>query len=108
MSTDPSVLRKISLSNILEVAENPAAAKLLENMIQKGLFLQALDEQNSWYRIHHLFREFLENRFKVSNPEQYKAAHLRAAYWYQQRHYLMEHLPCPAGRTSNAGLGSFK
>ncbi|PJG42599.1 LuxR family transcriptional regulator [Acinetobacter tandoii] len=85
-----SVLRKISLSNILEVAENPAAAKLLENMIQKGLFLQALDEQNSWYRIHHLFREFLENRFKVLNPEQYKAAHLRAAYWYQQRHYLME------------------
>ncbi|TCB36159.1 helix-turn-helix transcriptional regulator [Acinetobacter sp. ANC 4910] len=85
-----SVLRKISLSNIQEVAQNPASAKLLEQMLQTGLFLQALDEQRTWYRIQHLFREFLENRFKILDAEQYKAAHLRAAYWYQQHHYLME------------------
>lgn len=85
-----SVLRKICLSNILVVSENPASAKLLEIMIQKGLFLQALDGQNSWYRVHHLFREFLENRFKNLCLDNYKAAHLRAAHWYKKHHYLME------------------
>jgi ATP/maltotriose-dependent transcriptional regulator MalT len=85
-----SVLRKICLANISEVAQNPASAKLLELMNHKGLFLQALDEQRTWYRIHHLFREFLENRFKNINLDSYKAAHIRAAHWYQQQHYLME------------------
>ncbi|WP_322853576.1 LuxR C-terminal-related transcriptional regulator [Acinetobacter sp. ANC 4648] len=59
-------------------------------MSQKGLFLQALNEQHSWYRIHHLFREFLENRFKLTSIEQYRAAHLRAAYWYKQQDSLMD------------------
>lgn len=85
-----SVLRKINLSNIQEVAENSASLQLLELMLQKGLFLQPLNEQHSWYRIHHLFREFLENRFKLTDFAQYKAAHLRAAHWNQQQCYLME------------------
>ena len=85
-----SVLRKINVSNIQQVSQNPASPKLLERMTQKGLFVQALNEQHSWYRIHHLFREFLENRFKLTKPEQYIAAHLRAAHWYKQHDYLME------------------
>lgn len=85
-----SVLRKINLSNIQAVSQNSASTKLLELMVQKGLFLQALNEQHSWYRIHALFREFLENRFKLQNFEQYQATHLRAAYWYKQHDYLME------------------
>ena len=85
-----SVLRKICLSNIAEVAANSASAQLFELMIQKGLFLQVLDEQRTWYRIHRLFREFLENRFKNLCLDNYKAAHLRAAHWYKKHHYLME------------------
>lgn len=85
-----SILRKVSLSNTLEVAQNSTSSKLLELMIQKGLFIQALDEQHVWYRIHHLFREFLENRFKTLDIEQYRAVHLRAANWYQKNNYLME------------------
>lgn len=85
-----SILRKVCLSNIQEVAQNSTSSKLLELMIQKGLFLQALDEQHTWYRIHHLFREFLENRFKVLDIEDFRAAHLRAAGWYQKNNYLME------------------
>lgn len=85
-----SVLRKFSLSGIHEITRNPNASLLLASMIQKGLFIHALDEQHSWYRIHHLFRDFLESRFKLFNIEHYKTVHLRAAYWYQQQHFFME------------------
>ena len=85
-----SVLRKINLANIQQASQNPASQKLLELMTQKGLFVQALNEQHSWYRIHHLFREFLENRFKQDDLKEYKATQIRAAHWHKQHHYLME------------------
>lgn len=85
-----SVLRKINLSNIQQASQNAASQKLLERMTQKGLFLQALNEQHSWYRIHHLFREFLENRFKQHNFKEYQVTQIRVAHWYKQHHYLME------------------
>ncbi|WP_111894454.1 LuxR C-terminal-related transcriptional regulator [Acinetobacter sp. MB5] len=85
-----SILRKLSLPVVSEVTQNPAANQCFDAMIQKGLFLQALDEQHAWYRIHHLFRDFLEMRFKQFNVEAYKAACSRAAYWFKQNHYLME------------------
>ncbi len=85
-----SVLRKINLSNIQEVSQNLESITYLELMTRKGLFLQALNEQHSWYRIHNLFREFLENRFKINNIEQYRKAHLHAAHWCKQQQYYLE------------------
>lgn len=85
-----SVLRKINIANTQHVSHNSASQKLLELMIQKGLFIQALNEQHSWYRIHHLFREFLENRFRQNAWKDYKAAQIRAAHWYKQQRYLLE------------------
>lgn len=85
-----SILRKINVLSVQEVSQSSASVKFLGLMSQKGLFLQALNEQHSWYRIHHLFREFLENRFKLTSIEQYRAAHLRAAYWYKQQDSLMD------------------
>ena len=85
-----SVLRKLNLSNIEAASQSPASAQLLELMIQKGLFLQALNEQQSWYRIHDLFREFLENRFKYKDIEQYRAVHRRVAQWHREHDDLME------------------
>lgn len=47
----------------------PQARHLLEQIKQRGLFILALDEQGLWYRVHHLFRSFLENRFKAHDEE---------------------------------------
>lgn len=85
-----STLRKINLSNIAAITGHQASSQFLQAMLSKGLFLQALDEQHSWYRIHSLFRTFLENRLKANDYEHFKLTHQRAAIWYQQQHYLME------------------
>lgn len=85
-----SVLRKVNLSLVQEVTSCPQASQFLEKIKQRGLFIHALDEQRQWYRIHHLFRDFLESRFKASDPDEFRQAHSKAAYWYKEQHFLMD------------------
>lgn len=85
-----SVLKKVNLPLVQAVTEHPHAQSFLGEIQQRGLFILAIDEQHYWYRVHHLFREFLENRFKATDIKQYEQAHHRAALWYQTQGFLME------------------
>ncbi|RKG37782.1 LuxR C-terminal-related transcriptional regulator [Acinetobacter rongchengensis] len=85
-----SVLRKVNLGLIQEVTAHSQASPFLDTIKHRGLFMQAVDEQRQWYRIHHLFRDFLENRFKLFDIDKFKQAHSKAAYWYKKQHFLME------------------
>ncbi|MEG0343216.1 MAG: LuxR C-terminal-related transcriptional regulator [Acinetobacter sp.] len=85
-----SVLRKVNLSLVMELTGNQAAQHILDTIIQQGLFIQALDEQRTWYRIHHLFRDFLLSRFKLLQADAYKEMHGKAAKWFKQQHDLMD------------------
>lgn len=85
-----SVLRKVNLAVVQAVTEHPKTQSFFEEIQQRSLFILAIDEQRYWYRVHHLFREFLENRFKVTDIKQYEQAHYKAAHWYKAQGYLME------------------
>lgn len=85
-----SVLRRVNQPLVQTVTNHPNAQRILEQIQQRGLFIQALDEQRVWYRIHHLFRDFLQNRFKALYLEEFKRAHSKAAHWYKENHFLME------------------
>lgn len=85
-----SVLRKVNLQLVQAVTEHLNEQNFFEEIQQRGLFILAIDEQRSWYRIHHLFRDFLENRFKSIDLKMYKHAHHKAAHWYQEQGFLME------------------
>jgi len=85
-----SVLRKVNLALVQTITDHPHAQRILEQIQQRGLFIHALDEQRVWYRIHHLFRDFLQNRFKSLHIEQFKYAHVKAAHWHREQHLLME------------------
>lgn len=85
-----SVLRKVNLQLVQAVTKHSKTQSIFEEIQQRGLFILAIDEQRYWYRVHHLFREFLENRFKATDLKQYEQAHHRAAYWYKEQGFLME------------------
>lgn len=85
-----SVLKKLNLALVKALTENQASQHILDIVSQKGLFIQALDEQRSWYRIHHLFRDFLVSRFKLLQADAYKQMHSKAADWFKQQHELMD------------------
>lgn len=55
----------------------------LERLVKENLFVVALDEQGTWFRYHHLFRQLLRNRFlRQYSPDELAALHGRASAWF--------------------------
>jgi LuxR family maltose regulon positive regulatory protein len=63
---------------------------MLEYLEHANLFLMPLDDERTWYRYHHLFREVLHHRLRRTSPEQIPELHQRAATWYEQQELLAE------------------
>jgi len=55
--------------------------ELLIQCHRENLFLATLDEAGSWYRLHPLFRSFLQQRLLPAHAQE---LHRRAAAWYRQ------------------------
>lgn len=56
---------------------------ILEYLAHINLFIVPLDEQQRWYRYHHLFRDLLETRLNQRYPDQVADLHCRAARWFE-------------------------
>jgi LuxR family maltose regulon positive regulatory protein len=61
---------------------------MLEKLEQANLFITPLDEEDIWYRYHHLFAEILQARLQQNSPEMPAELHLRASTWYEQNGFL--------------------
>lgn len=85
-----SILKKFNLTLIQELTGSNSAQKNLALMNQKGLFIQAMDEQRVWYRMHSLFSDFLSSRFQLMYPEKYTQLHIKAAQWYKNNRDVMQ------------------
>jgi LuxR family maltose regulon positive regulatory protein len=56
---------------------------MLEWMERSGLFLVPLDDERTWYRYHHLFRELLEHKLCSEwSEEEVASLHVRASDWF--------------------------
>ena len=85
-----SVLRKINASLCHDLTEATDAQFLLENLSQQGLFIQAIDDQYQWFRIHELMRQFLQTRLQNQDKKRYWIAHTQAAEWHQEHRMPLE------------------
>jgi serine/threonine-protein kinase PknK len=63
---------------------------MLEEVAQRGLFLQRIDDDPDWFRFHHLFAEFLRCRFTRDRPDQVEQLHRTASAWFAEHGYLNE------------------
>ena len=63
---------------------------ILETLDRTSLFVVALDDQNCWYRYHHLFRDFLQTRLNQSAPEQISRLHRKACEWLAANGFYRE------------------
>jgi LuxR family maltose regulon positive regulatory protein len=72
------------------------SANKLVQLEQANLFIVALDggesaeDGTSWYRYHHLFRDFLRNWLSVSQPMRVLELHRAAANWFAAHGLLYE------------------
>ncbi|ANS74173.1 hypothetical protein AWM70_05910 [Paenibacillus yonginensis] len=73
----------------MRITGQPGSRQLLETVQQMNLFLVPLDEQGRWFRYHHLFARFLQDRLVHENPEGAVQLRLKAARAFAD-HGLMD------------------
>jgi LuxR family maltose regulon positive regulatory protein len=65
------------------VVGREGSAKLLRELARSNLFVVSLDEQDEWYRYHHLFSELLLYELRSSRPELVPVLRRRASVWLE-------------------------
>ena len=56
----------------------------LKWLVQHNLFLTPLDENQMWYRYHHLFAEALQEQLRRLHPDWLNPLHRRASAWFEK------------------------
>jgi LuxR family maltose regulon positive regulatory protein len=66
-----------------EAGDGRNGHEILEHLEKTNLFIVPLDDEQRWYRYHHLFSDMLHARLKHAySPKQIHALHRRASEWY--------------------------
>ena len=58
---------------------------VLDFLEHANLFVFPLDDNQHWYRYHHLFADLLRHRLHQTQPERLPELHLRASSWYESQ-----------------------
>jgi len=77
-SIEPEVCERL-----LGMADSRA---LLHRIERQNLFTQRVDPKKGWYRYHHLFREFLQDKLLLEDPERFRCLHSAAARLLEEGH----------------------
>ena len=65
-------------------------SQVLEQLMNANLFLVPLDDEQHWYRYHHLFADLLRSQCKRTFKDQAAQFHRRASRWYEKEGMLNE------------------
>ncbi|MBD2872334.1 LuxR C-terminal-related transcriptional regulator [Paenibacillus arenilitoris] len=85
-----SMLARLNARICDELLRNNDSEAMLEQLKARNLFLIALDEHNGWFRYHHLFADFLQNRMRRQDEEQWLAANRAASAIFAELGYVVE------------------
>lgn len=85
-----AILDRLCASLCNAVTEGQDGQAMLADLARVNLFLIPLDEQRQWYRYHHLFAEFLQQRLAQEYPEVAAELHQRASAWYRMEGQLAD------------------
>ncbi|MEP7243674.1 MAG: LuxR C-terminal-related transcriptional regulator [Gammaproteobacteria bacterium] len=87
---ETSVLPRLTADLCNFVTGRSDARLQLDRLEALNLFIFSLDDERRWYRYHHLFSVFLEQRLRDSDPTAVHAVHLRASTWFEESGFQLE------------------
>jgi LuxR family maltose regulon positive regulatory protein len=67
----------------------PNTQSILEYLESSNLFIVPLDDEQRWYRYHHLFADLLRQRLRRLQPDVVPELHRRASAWHEQNGSLV-------------------
>lgn len=88
---EPSMLDFVMRTSVTEricgdlaetLADVREGQELLEEILQRDLFLRAVDDDLEWFRYHGLFADFLRRRLVHCHPGLLERLHLEASEWF--------------------------
>lgn len=79
-----SVLPRLSVELCNYVTDQHDARLRLDLLESLNLFIFSLDDERRWYRYHHLFAEFLEQRLCDRDPVRARLLQERASVWFEE------------------------
>ncbi len=88
-----SILERLSGSLCDAVTGIAGGAMRLSQLSRANMLTVALDDNSTWYRYHHLFRDFLRHLFEQRLPGERHELHRRASHWFAREGSLEEALP---------------
>ena len=96
---DPEIAEFVVATSITERTCGPLASVLaqvargqvmLEDVAQRGLFLQPIDNEPNWFRYHQMFAQFLRRRLERDRPDRMEHLHRAASAWFAEHGHLNE------------------
>lgn len=85
-----SILERMCGSLCQAVTEETNAAETLAHLYKENSFIVPLDDEEHWYRYHHLFGSLLKRRLLEEQGENVCHLHDRAAHWLEKHGYIQE------------------
>jgi LuxR family maltose regulon positive regulatory protein len=77
------ILRQMNPPLCNEVLGIEGSGELLDWIEKRNLFVTRVEGQETWYKYHHLFQEFLQTRLRELDRPEYRRLHLRAAKHFE-------------------------
>ncbi|MFB0535263.1 MAG: tetratricopeptide repeat protein [Anaerolineae bacterium] len=114
---DSSILREMSPALCDALLDSRHSLEMLRLIEKRNLFISRLEGAEPWYRYHHLFQKFLQDKLRLEEQERFNALHCRAAEVLQRmgnheeaiRHYLQaEAYADAAGTIQQVAEATFK
>ena len=87
---ETSILEKLTADLCNAVTKRVDSASMLEKLFADNLFLILLDEEERWYRYHHLFADLLRDTQHKQRKEDIAKLHRRASDWHEQNGMVNE------------------
>ncbi|MEP6547558.1 MAG: LuxR C-terminal-related transcriptional regulator [Gammaproteobacteria bacterium] len=85
-----SILPRLSVELCNFVTGQSDARQRLDVLETLNLFIFSLDDERRWYRYHHLFAEFLEQRLCDRDPNRVRYLQERASLWFEESGCALE------------------
>lgn len=85
-----SILDKLNADLCNAVTRRADSRFVLERLLNANLFLIPLDDEQQWYRYHHLFTDLLRGLENTFQKDSRTELHLRASRWYARAGMVSE------------------
>ncbi|MCA9707439.1 MAG: hypothetical protein KDK70_16425 [Myxococcales bacterium] len=81
-----SVLERFdaSLADAVVAGEAMPAARAIRELVDQQLFIEPLDDEQAWHRLHPLLHEALRARLQEEDPTLHTRLHRRACAWWSE------------------------